>query len=104
MAAWPDVRRGSTASRLSSVRWRTERTSIIEQTGSYSVTQVLGLTCAVMNNPPPPPGHAVSAQADPTGSPLGAADGDRSPRMRILVVDDLVDAAESLALLLHAIG
>ena len=33
-----------------------------------------------------------------------AADGDRSPQMRILVVDDLVDAAESLALLLRAIG
>lgn len=56
------------------------------------------------NVPPPQPPRAVSAQADPEGSQPVAADGERSPRIRILVVDDLVDAAESLALLLRAIG
>jgi len=59
-----------------------------------------------MNSNPPPlhPPRAISAQANPTGLPPLAADGERSPQLRILVVDDLVDAAESLALLLRAIG
>jgi CheY-like chemotaxis protein len=58
-----------------------------------------------MPRPPSPAPGAPGAQPDATTPPQGAADGQTTaPRLRVLVVDDLVDAAESLAVLLRAIG